>query len=99
MKYKDTLILDSVDFSHYLTAAQAERNDKKTLDIMQRFDYPSLFTLNNDYVDSPPSIGVFLMAMQALGATDSTMLYNTNSGFLEGNDYIQTTSYFSIMYR
>lgn len=95
---KDTVLVAPVDFSHYLTNEQAKKNDKATLEVMKNYDYRQLFTLDNDYVDSPPSIAALLMVMQKLGTTKMDILYHTNSGELQKDDYIETTSYFSIVY-
>lgn len=95
---KDTVIIAAVDFSHYLTNQQAQEKDKVTLEVMKNFDYRQLFSLNNDYLDSPPSIATLLMMMQMLGTTKMQLLHHTNSGELQKDDYIETTSYFSIAY-
>lgn len=93
-----TLVIAPVDFSHYLTSAAAQGNDNVTWEIMERFDYTRLFQLSNDYVDSPPSIAVQLMVMQILHKAHFNLLFNTNSGLLQGNQFSKTTSYFSIMF-
>lgn len=95
---EDVVLVAPVDFSHYLTNEQAKEKDKVTLEVMKNYDYRQLFTLNNDYVDSPPSIAALLMVMQKLGTTKMDLLYNTNSGELQKDNYIETTSYFSIAY-
>lgn len=93
---KDVVIVAPVDFSHYLTSREAKAKDEITLKVIKGFDYKTLFLLNNDYLDSPPSIGTLLLTMQKLGATNSDLLYHTNSGEIQKNEYIQTTSYFSL---
>ena len=95
---EDTIIIAAVDFSHYLTNQQAQEKDKITLELMRNFDYKQMLSLNNDYLDSPPSIITLLMTMQALGATKMELLYHTNSGEMQKNNSIETTSYFSIAY-
>jgi len=95
---EDTIIISAVDFSHYLTSPQAQEKDKTTLELMQSFNYQKLLSLNNDFLDSPPSIVTLLMAMHTLGTTKMEVLYHTNSGELQKNNSIETTSYFSIVY-
>lgn len=95
---KDTVVIAAVDFSHYLTNQQAQEKDKVTLEVMKNFDYRQLFSLNNDYLDSPPSIAALLMLMQMLGTTKMDLIHHTNSGELQKDNYIETTSYFSIAY-
>jgi MEMO1 family protein len=95
---EDSVIIAAVDFSHGLTNKQAQEKDRITLDLMKNFNYKQLLTLNNDYLDSPPSLVVLLKTMQAVNTTQMELLYNTNSGQIQKNDSIETTSYFSIAY-
>lgn len=92
------IIIASVDFSHYLTNKQAQEKDKVTFEVIKNFDYRQLYILGNDCLDSPPSIGVLLMIMQKIGKTKIDLFYNTNSGKLQDNDSIETTSYFSLAF-
>jgi len=95
---ENVVIVAAVDFSHYLDSKQAEENDNITLAVMKNFDYRQLFLMNNDFLDSPPSIGVLLMVMQKLGKAEPEFIFNANSGQLQKNNFIQTTSYFEIAY-
>lgn len=95
---KDTILVAAVDFSHYLTSQQAQEKDKSTLELMKNFSYKQLLSLNNDYLDSPPSIVTLQYVMQKMGKTNFKILQNTNSGILTNNHTSPTTSYFSIMY-
>lgn len=95
---EDVVIIAAVDFSHGLTNQQAQEKDEITIGLMKNFNYKPLLTLNNEYIDSPPSIVLLLKIMQALGTTNMELLYNTNSGQIQKNDSIETTSYFSIAY-
>lgn len=92
------VFIASVDFSHYLTNKQAQEKDRVTFEVIKNSDYRQLYGLNNDYLDSPPSIGVLLMVMQKIGKTKIDLLYNTNSGELQSNDFVETTSYFSLTF-
>ena len=95
---EDTIIIAAVDFSHYLTNPQAQEKDKITSELMKSFDYKQMLSLNNEYLDSPPSIATLLMTMQSLGTTKMELLYHTNSGEMQKNNSVETTSYFSIAY-
>lgn len=99
-KYVDenVVIIAAVDFSHYLTSDQANKKDKLTLQIINDHDYRQLFTLNNDYLDSPASIAVLTMIMRNLGKDNKEIYYHTNSGELQNDNFIETTSYFSISF-
>ena len=93
-----TVLVAPVDFSHYLTQAEAQEKDKVSWQIMQDFDYPKLLKLNNDYLDSPSSIATLLKVTEKINAKNSDLLYNTNSGIITNQPHVSTTSYFSIAY-
>lgn len=93
-----TIVVSAVDFSHYLTSYAAKKNDDITLGLINNYMYRELITLNSDYLDSPQSIILLLMAMQKRGTVNSEVLYHTNSGEMTGDEAINTTSYFSIIY-
>jgi len=95
---KDTLVIAAVDFSHYLTNKKAQEKDNLTLELMKSNNYDQLLPLENDHLDSPQSIVTLLILMQHLKAAQMDILYHTNSGILQKNDSIETTSYFSIAY-
>lgn len=95
---KDAVILASVDFSHYLIGTKAQDRDTLTLKVMKEYNYDKLYSMNNDFLDSPPSIGTLLMTMQKQNAKNFDIQFNTNSGKLQNNNTIPTTSYFSIFY-
>jgi AmmeMemoRadiSam system protein B len=98
LRDEETVMVAAVDFSHYLTSSQAQEKDKITLAAMKNFAYKQLFSLNNDYLDSPAAVATLLMTMRAVGATEMELLYHTNSGELLRNGSIETTSYFSMAY-
>lgn len=92
------LLIGSVDFSHYLTRSEAEEKDRVTLDAILRHDLAAIRQMNNDYVDSPPSLILLMLLMERLGATGPEILAHTNSGILLGSDLMETTSYFTFAY-
>lgn len=95
---EDTIVVAAVDFSHYQVSKEAQSKDITTLTLITNHDYDGLLALGNDYLDSPPSIVAVLMAMQDLEKTNMEVLQRTNSGILQKNEGIETTSYFSIVY-
>ncbi len=74
-----TLILASVDFSHYQTAAVADFHDARTNGCLAAFDYSCLQTAE---VDSPLSLRALLKYLEAVGARKDTLVYRTNSSAL-----------------
>lgn len=92
------ILIASVDFSHYLTRSEAQAKDRETLGYMSKFDYANLFQLGNDYLDSPASLAAAFRLAEKRGLQEFTVLDNTNSGLILQNDYIETTSYFTLVF-
>jgi len=98
---KDTILIAAVDFSHYLTSDEAERNDKITEKALQELDYHTILSFGprfNDYLDSPPSIALLLNWLEKNNIQNNKILYHTNSGMLTQNFSEPTTSYFEMVY-
>lgn len=95
---ENTIILASVDFSHYLKSDEAEKKDQETIYALKNWNLGRIFTMNDDYLDSPASIGVLFKAMEKQGMRDFTILNNTNAGVLLGNKNIETTSYITLLF-
>lgn len=95
---KETIIVASVDFSHYLTSDEADKNDETSFQAIKNFDYETILHFNSDYLDSPPAIVCLLLAMKKFGTDNIRVLRHTNSGELANDDKIQTTSYFSMYF-
>lgn len=98
---EEVVLIAAVDFSHYLTAKEAEQKDRYSQKALVDFDYDAFLHLGsnfNDYVDSPSSIALLLYCMAKIGAVNVNILHHTNSGFLSGNLNIPVTSYFEVVY-
>lgn len=95
---EDRLLLASVDFSHYLTRAEAEVKDGETLRLIQERDLAGLMEMGPDHLDSPGSLSVLMLAMAELGAEGPHVLGHTNSGVILRDDLIETTSYFTLTF-
>jgi AmmeMemoRadiSam system protein B len=95
---KNTVIITSSDFSHYLTSGQANIKDEETLKVINNFNYNTLFSFNSDHLDSPPSLAILLMTMQNINKTQQEIIYHTNSANIRPDFDSFTTSYFSILY-
>lgn len=93
------VVVASVDFSHYLTRQEAEFKDEITLKAMREFDYTALYQMGNDHLDSPASLALAFRTAEKRGVRDFEILDNTNSGVIFKNDIIETTSYFTLVFR
>lgn len=92
-----TVLVASVDFSHYLTSREAENKDTQTLIHMRNFDYPTLFRLGDDHLDSPASLALAFRLAENQGVRDFQILDHTNSGIIMNNYLMETTSYFTLV--
>jgi AmmeMemoRadiSam system protein B len=93
-----TVILASVDFSHNLKSDEATLRDQETLQALKEWNLGRIFTMNDEYLDSPASIGVLFTAMNKLGSNEFAVLNHTNSGVILGNKNIATTSYITLLF-
>ncbi len=96
---KNTVLIASIDFSHYLDAATADKMDERTLKAIQAFDLRSISLMGNDNLDSPPSIITLLSAMKEIKADALEVTGHDNSAYISGKEYNYTTSYYTIFYR
>ena len=87
---KKILVLASVDFSHYKTSPEAQRDDKRSIAAIRSFDFRGVYQIE---ADSPPSIYTLLKFSQ-LNRARFSLLANTNSALLAGKPgLLSTTSY------
>lgn len=95
---KNSLILASVDFSHYLSLEKADKMDEITLNAIKARDLKQIRQMGNDNLDSPPSIITFLSAMSDAGATELKLVGHSNSDRVTNSDTGYTTSYFTMVF-
>jgi len=87
---ENTLVLASVDFSHYQPTAVADWHDEKSQTVIESFDFNRIYDLE---IDSPPSIYTVLKYLEKIGAQKSELIFHTNSGRLANSFDIPTTSH------
>ncbi len=95
---KNYIIIAAVDFSHYLTAKQADEKDQITLRAFKNKDLQAISRLGNANLDSPPAVISLLTAMTGAGAGRFTVLGHDNSARISGVDTGSTTSYFTMLF-
>ncbi|MFA5028987.1 MAG: AmmeMemoRadiSam system protein B [Candidatus Methylomirabilota bacterium] len=80
---KRVLLVASTDMSHYVSRAEASRQDQKALDAILEMDPPALFRVAQEEKISmcgyPPTAATLIAAI-ALGATRAELLVYTDSG-------------------
>lgn len=99
-----TIVIASLDFSHDLSLAEANRRDAETLPILTDLNYNQISGLNQTSeaanVDSQSVLGIFLRLMARQQATQFELLGHSNSAIVSGQmDLASTTSYFTAVYR
>jgi AmmeMemoRadiSam system protein B len=96
-KSTNMLVIGSVDFSHYLTAEQSEKEDQITIKAILNKDYSTISTFHNDNMDSPSTVNALLKVTDMLGS--NKMLWrNSNSFKVLNRDINNTTSYFELVF-
>lgn len=95
---KRSLVIASVDFSHYLTLEQAEKMDEISIKSIENRDLHLIYSFNNDYLDSPPSLIALLSALDVNGPSPMKILDHSNSDIIAGTRNDETTSYFTVVF-
>lgn len=85
-----TLVLASVDFSHYQPLPVADYHDEFSRAVIEGFDFRRIARLE---VDSPASLGVVMRYTSEVGAQQARLLVSTNSGRLQPSTANYTTSH------
>lgn len=73
----DSLVLGSVDFSHYLPLGAADWHDQTSAAVIRSFDFEDVYNLE---IDSPSTIYTILDLMQRRGYQQAAEIAHTNSG-------------------
>lgn len=93
-------VVASVDFSHYLRLAEAQRRDEDTIAALEAGDWTALFGLGASNLDSPASLAAAFTFAGNEDSPDFSVVEHTNSATLLGQpDLASTTSHFLILIR
>lgn len=88
---KDSVIIASLDFSHYVPLNYAKFQDEMALNTIQNFDLKRINKIN---IDSVPTLKLMLKLMNSYGYNKFNLVSNSSSSILQ-NDYqtLENTSY------
>lgn len=90
---KDTVIVSSIDFSHYQIPTAAAYHDEYTKGVIRSFDFNRLKNLE---IDSVPSLYVLMKLMEQYGTEEVAYELHSSSAELSfAYDTEDTTSYYS----
>lgn len=88
--HDNTLVLASVDFSHYQSALVADFHDAKSRNVIENLAVDRTANLE---IDSPASIAVVLSYAKNKQAEQANLLWQTNSSLLLGQPDLPGTSH------
>ena len=94
-----TIVVASVDFSHYQSAAEARARDAETLAAMEAMDSRAILSFGDEHLDSPPTIALLSEMMRLLHRGEFMLRQHANSGELTGLFRPPVTSYVTGYYR
>jgi AmmeMemoRadiSam system protein B len=95
----DTLLVQSTDFSHYLTLAEARRRDQETLWVLSGDDPHQVLTLNEPAnLDSRGCQYLQLLLQRQVYKAGPTVIANRNSQDYASEPVKKTTSYIIQLY-
>lgn len=92
-----TLVIFSIDFSHYLPKEEADKSDVLTRNLIEDRNIKEIMELDNDYVDSPASLAASLILAEKLDLK-TDIIYNSNLFNFSNIKPIETTSYFAVAF-
>ncbi|MCL2577469.1 MAG: AmmeMemoRadiSam system protein B [Defluviitaleaceae bacterium] len=88
---ENVLLVASIDFSHFLTPPEAAEKDRQTTEAIIANDFHRIYSMCNNYLDSPAALIVFLKYLNALGIAPSIIDHTDATEFLGWLN--ETTSY------
>lgn len=95
----DTLLVQSTDFSHYLTAPEARRRDQETLRVLSGGDPRQVLSLTEpDHLDSKGCQYLQLLLQRQVFGAGPTVIANRNSQEYTSEPVARTTSYIVQLY-
>jgi AmmeMemoRadiSam system protein B len=87
----NTVVVGTIDMSHYLPAYLADVHDSKTEQAIEHFDYDALPTLD---IDTAPTLRVVMKVAEQAGEETFNVTAHTNSADITNQpDLLSTTSY------
>lgn len=91
-----SLVIASLDFSHYLPNYVSDFHDQKSVDVFRSFDIEATQALD---IDSKPSAYTFLTYLELRKAKKAALLFHTNANEITGNlGSFDNTSYINMAY-
>jgi AmmeMemoRadiSam system protein B len=93
-----TIVIGSLDFSHYLPSVMTAEKDVVTLAAIEQRNYPVITNFSNDNIDSAVTLSAFLKTMDLIKANNLEVLQHHNSADFIGREINSSTSYFTLFF-
>jgi MEMO1 family protein len=90
---EETLVVASVDFSHYRSGPEARSRNAESIRTLRTQDVAGLLRYGNEHMDSPASIAILVAAMRTAGANRFVLGADTDSSAITGIAAPPVTSY------
>ncbi len=87
------VVIGSIDFSHYLTAAEAGKMDFETQTIIREYRLTDVYDNGDEHYDSAPGLYIILSLMKQKNAQAEIIGHSDTSEFGGSSNYV--TSYFN----
>jgi AmmeMemoRadiSam system protein B len=81
---RGTVLVTSVDFSHYRSAAESKRRNAESIRAIASFDTGRILGFGNEHMDSPATIALLLDTMRLVRAAHFRLWADTNSSRFGG---------------
>lgn len=94
---ENTLVVFSLDFSHYLTEHEAKAKDEMVKNFILSGDISNIINLNSDYVDSPAALATAVMYADYHNLQINIVDQKNSNDFLE-RPSVDITTYLSIIF-
>lgn len=95
---ENTLIISSIDFSHYLDAETAKRMDKETITALKNKEIYTIYKMRDTNIDCP-SCAILPLLFSDLVGGQMEIVDNTNSGLMHDSYSMETTSYITAIFQ
>lgn len=89
----DTLYIASVDFAHEVDLEEGLNRNKESIEALSNFDFEDIYNFNDEHLDSPVSIAMFLLTMKNLKAENWETWFSNHSALIKNDPTLQGTSY------
>ncbi len=90
---ENTIVVGSIDFSHYLASAEASQMDIETEKLVTEFKLDEVYEYGDEHYDTAPGLYTILALMQRQNARAETIAHSDTSAFNGVSSYV--TSYFN----